>query len=139
MAGRCGSRDESTAGEGAARRRRSTMVWALLSPGCTRFCGSRLHAQTMVVTGPYKPNAGWALSIGHGRAATPFRREMPHGLSLSPAHIRGDNAPHVTVAQFITYMDPPRFARGIFADGRQGYDCMHISGVVLGGTLPSAP
>jgi len=43
------------------------------------------------------------------------------------------------VAQFIAYMDPPRFARVMFADGRQGYDCMHISGVVLGGTLPSAP
>lgn len=43
------------------------------------------------------------------------------------------------VAQFITYMDPPRFARAMFTDDRQGYDCTHISGVVLGGTLPSAP
>ena len=39
----------------------------------------------------------------------------------------------------ITYMDPPRFARAMVADGRQGYDCTHISGVVLGGPRPSAP
>jgi hypothetical protein len=45
----------------------------------------------------------------------------------------------IRIAQFITYMDPPRFARAMFADGRQGYDCTHISGVALREALPSAP
>ena len=65
-------------------------------------------------------------------------REIPqprHAL----ARLVESSFPQNRVAQFITYMDPPRFARVMFADGRQGYDCMHISGVVLGGTLPSAP
>ena len=42
-------------------------------------------------------------------------------------------------AQFIAYMDSPRFARAMLADGRQGYDCTHISGVTFGKALPSAP
>src|SRR6266478_794377 len=42
----------------------------------------------------------------------------------------------IEVAQCITYMDPPCFARAVFADDRQGYDCTYLSGVVLGGALP---
>src|SRR5215813_13163379 len=48
------------------------------------------------------------------------RREACPECRVQPFDVGG-------VAQFNTYMDPPRFARVMFADGRQEYDCTHIS------------
>jgi hypothetical protein len=53
------------------------------------------------------------------------------------AHLDPQRGGCCTIMPFIAHIDPPYFARAMFADGCQGYDCTHISGAALGEALPS--